>query len=258
MFSTKQVILDPLTELTESAHRIEMGDFTAAHQTLRSDEIGVLINSFAKMVQAVQIRERELATGARRIARAGQRHRGIAPPRRGRARRPAGHARNRARGADDLQCRRQRPPAQSRRHRGVRHRAAEPRAAQELLEPIQAHRQGRHADPAGAMDLGARAARRDDQERRARDSSSRRPRLSDSRQRRAAQERARSRRRRGGRLPGHRPPARSRSHEGRVRVDRQPRAAHAADLDSRLGAARARRGELGCRSRSIASCCRSR
>jgi PAS domain S-box-containing protein len=62
MLSTKKVILDPLTELTDSAHRIEMGDFNAAHQTLRGDEIGVLINSFAKMVQAVQLRERELAT----------------------------------------------------------------------------------------------------------------------------------------------------------------------------------------------------
>ena len=61
MFSAKKIILDPLTGLTESAHRIEMGDFTAAHQTLRGDEIGVLINSFAKMVQAVQVRERELA-----------------------------------------------------------------------------------------------------------------------------------------------------------------------------------------------------
>ena len=60
--STKKIVLDPLTELTESAHRIEMGDFDAAYQTLRSDEIGVLINSFAKMVQAVQVRERELAT----------------------------------------------------------------------------------------------------------------------------------------------------------------------------------------------------
>ena len=62
LLSAKKVILDPLTELTDSARRIEMGDFTAAHQTLRSDEIGVLINSFAKMVQAVQLRERELAT----------------------------------------------------------------------------------------------------------------------------------------------------------------------------------------------------
>ena len=62
MFSAKKIILDPLTGLTESAHRIEMGDFAAAHQTLRADEIGVLINSFAKMVQAVQVRERELAT----------------------------------------------------------------------------------------------------------------------------------------------------------------------------------------------------
>jgi nitrate/nitrite-specific signal transduction histidine kinase len=53
MLSTKKVILDPLTELTDSAHRIEMGDFNAAHQTLRADEIGLLINSFAKMVQAV-------------------------------------------------------------------------------------------------------------------------------------------------------------------------------------------------------------
>ncbi len=36
-----------------------------------------------------------------------------------------------------------------------------PRAAPELLEPIQAHRQGRHANPSGEMDLGAgaRAAR---------------------------------------------------------------------------------------------------
>ena len=61
MVSAKKTILDPLTGLTESAHRIERGDFTAAHQTLRADEIGVLINSFAKMVQSVQVRERELA-----------------------------------------------------------------------------------------------------------------------------------------------------------------------------------------------------
>jgi PAS domain S-box-containing protein len=59
--STKQMILDPLRELTGAAQRIEQGDFSAAHQTLRADEIGMLINSFAKMVQAVQIRERELA-----------------------------------------------------------------------------------------------------------------------------------------------------------------------------------------------------
>jgi PAS domain S-box-containing protein len=59
--STKKMVLDPLRELTDAAHRIEQGDFSAAHQTLRGDEIGMLINSFAKMVQAVQIRERELA-----------------------------------------------------------------------------------------------------------------------------------------------------------------------------------------------------
>ncbi len=59
--SVKRNVLDPLTELTDCARRIEQGDFTAAHQTLRSDEIGVLFNSFAKMVQAVQARERELA-----------------------------------------------------------------------------------------------------------------------------------------------------------------------------------------------------
>ena len=59
--SVKRSVLDPLTDLTDSARRIEQGDFTAAHQTLRSDEIGVLFNSFAKMVQAVQTRERELA-----------------------------------------------------------------------------------------------------------------------------------------------------------------------------------------------------
>lgn len=62
IFSTKKIILDPLTELTVAAGRIEHGDFSAAHQTLRSDEIGVLVNSFAKMVQAIQLRERELAT----------------------------------------------------------------------------------------------------------------------------------------------------------------------------------------------------
>ncbi|HWI18847.1 MAG TPA: response regulator [Vicinamibacterales bacterium] len=62
ILSTKRSILDPLTELTESAQRIEGGDFSAAHQTLRSDEIGVLINSFAKMVQSLQLRERELAS----------------------------------------------------------------------------------------------------------------------------------------------------------------------------------------------------
>ena len=61
MLSTKRAVLDPLTELTNSAHRIEKGDFTAAHQTLRADEIGILFNSFARMVQAIQSRERELA-----------------------------------------------------------------------------------------------------------------------------------------------------------------------------------------------------
>jgi PAS domain S-box-containing protein len=61
LISTKNMIVDPLTELTEAARRIEQGDFSSAHQTLRGDEIGTLINSFAKMVQAVQIRERELA-----------------------------------------------------------------------------------------------------------------------------------------------------------------------------------------------------
>ena len=61
MFSTKRVVLDPLTELTAAADRIARGDFSPAHQTLRGDEIGVLINSFAKMVQGLQLRERELA-----------------------------------------------------------------------------------------------------------------------------------------------------------------------------------------------------
>jgi PAS domain S-box-containing protein len=61
MSSAKRVVLDPLRDLTAAADRIEHGDFSAAHQTLREDEIGVLINSFAKMVQAVQVRERELA-----------------------------------------------------------------------------------------------------------------------------------------------------------------------------------------------------
>jgi PAS domain S-box-containing protein len=61
MYSAKRVILDPLTELTASAKRIEQGDLLAAQQTLREDEIGVLFNSFAKMVLAIQARERELA-----------------------------------------------------------------------------------------------------------------------------------------------------------------------------------------------------
>jgi signal transduction histidine kinase/DNA-binding response OmpR family regulator len=60
--AVKRNVLDPLTHLTDSARRIEQGDFTAAQQTLRSDEIGVLFNSFAKMVQALQARERELAS----------------------------------------------------------------------------------------------------------------------------------------------------------------------------------------------------
>lgn len=61
MLSTKRVILDPLTALTGAAQRLEQGDSSGAHQTLREDEIGVLMNSFAKMVLAVQVRERELA-----------------------------------------------------------------------------------------------------------------------------------------------------------------------------------------------------
>src|SRR4029079_14063803 len=61
MVAAKRHLLDSLTELTASAHRIEEGDLTAAHQTLRADEIGILVNSFARMAQAVQVRERELA-----------------------------------------------------------------------------------------------------------------------------------------------------------------------------------------------------
>lgn len=58
----KRSVLDPLRELTRSAERIEQGDFNATHQTLRDDEIGVLVNSFAKMAQSIQARQRELAT----------------------------------------------------------------------------------------------------------------------------------------------------------------------------------------------------
>ncbi len=61
MFFAKRWLLDPLRQLTDSSERIGQGDFTAAHQTLRDDEIGVLFNSFAGMAQAVQSRERELA-----------------------------------------------------------------------------------------------------------------------------------------------------------------------------------------------------
>jgi PAS domain S-box-containing protein len=60
-YSAKRVILDPLTQLTWAAHRIEQGDLSAAEQTLRADEIGVLINTFARMVLAIQAREKELA-----------------------------------------------------------------------------------------------------------------------------------------------------------------------------------------------------
>jgi PAS domain S-box-containing protein len=62
MFFAKRQLLDPLRALTDSAERIGHGDFAAAHQTLRDDEIGVLVNSFAKMAQSLQTRERELAT----------------------------------------------------------------------------------------------------------------------------------------------------------------------------------------------------
>jgi nitrate/nitrite-specific signal transduction histidine kinase len=59
--SAKRDVLDPLRSLADSAEHIRDGDFSAAHQTLRDDEIGVLFNSFAKMANAVQMRERELA-----------------------------------------------------------------------------------------------------------------------------------------------------------------------------------------------------
>jgi PAS domain S-box-containing protein len=59
--TAKRDVLDPLRSLADSAEHIRDGDFSAAHQTLRDDEIGVLFNSFAKMANAVQMRERELA-----------------------------------------------------------------------------------------------------------------------------------------------------------------------------------------------------
>ncbi|MEO8681850.1 MAG: response regulator, partial [Vicinamibacterales bacterium] len=61
ILGAKRGLLDPMKRLTESAERIGQGDFSAAHQTLRGDEIGVLFNSFATMALAVQTRERELA-----------------------------------------------------------------------------------------------------------------------------------------------------------------------------------------------------
>ena len=85
---------------------------------------------------------------AQRVARAGQRDRRVAPSCGGGARRPARHARDRAGGAADFQSRRQHPPSQPRRDGSLRHRAAESRASQELLEPVQARGQGRQADSA--------------------------------------------------------------------------------------------------------------
>lgn len=61
LVQAKRDILDPLRRLTESAERVGRGDFAAAHQTLRADEIGVLFNAFAAMTQSVQSRERDLA-----------------------------------------------------------------------------------------------------------------------------------------------------------------------------------------------------
>jgi PAS domain S-box-containing protein len=61
LFSAKRLFLDPLQALTSTAERIGMGDFSAAGQTRREDEIGVLVNAFASMARAVQARERDLA-----------------------------------------------------------------------------------------------------------------------------------------------------------------------------------------------------
>jgi len=59
ILTTKRSLFDPMTRLTDSAQRIGQGDFSAAHQTLRPDEIGVLFNSFAQMAQNVKTREQE-------------------------------------------------------------------------------------------------------------------------------------------------------------------------------------------------------
>ena len=258
MFSTKRVVLDPLTELTDAADRIERGDFSAAHQTLRGDEIGVLINSFAKMVQAVQLRERELAlalTESRELASV------TAESRR---RVEAAHA--------DLLATLETIPAALMIFNvdgsvRLRNRAAtdvfgiepqNPELRRNYWSRFKRIAKDGTPIPAGRVDFGARAARRDGAQRGARDPSPRWPRVPDPRQRRAAAQRARSRRRRRRRVPGHLAAARSRSHEGRVRLDRQPRAAHAADLDPRIGAARARRRQARCPTRNIATCCRSR
>ena len=218
----------------------------------------LLINSFAKMVQALQLRERELATGARRIARADQRH---AESRR---RVEAAHA--------DLLATIETIPAALMIFNvdgsvRLRNRAATDVFGIEPQNPeLRKNYWGRFkriakdGSPIPPDEwISARALRGDT----ARNEELEihhpgRPRVPDSCQRCAAAQRARPRRRRGGGVPGHLAAARSRSHEGRVRVDRQPRAAHAADLDSRLGAAGARRAGLGARTRSIATCCRSR
>jgi hypothetical protein len=62
LIGTTRALLAPLSEVTTLADRIGRGDFGAARQTLRKDEIGVLLNSFAAMAQAIQSRERALAS----------------------------------------------------------------------------------------------------------------------------------------------------------------------------------------------------
>ena len=202
MLSTKRVILDPLTELTGAARRIEHGDFSGAHQTLREDEIGVLMNSFAKMVLAVQVRERELAMA---LSESRELTSVTAESRR---RVEAAHA--------DLLATLETVPAALMIFNvdgAVRLRN---RAATEVfgIEPHSTELRKNYWSRFKRMTMdgtaippedwiSARAPRRNRQERRARDSPSRRPRLPDSCQRRAVAQRTWSRRRSRRRVPGH-------------------------------------------------------
>lgn len=61
LFSTKRSLLDPLRSVADRAELIGRGDYTAAVDSTRRDEIGVLEQALATMARAVQARERDLA-----------------------------------------------------------------------------------------------------------------------------------------------------------------------------------------------------
>jgi signal transduction histidine kinase len=68
-FALKRTILNPLASLAESAQRFSRGDYTARARNDKSDEIGMLAQTFSEMAESVEQHTRELEDSRQELAK---------------------------------------------------------------------------------------------------------------------------------------------------------------------------------------------